>query len=227
MKNSTAILATVALGAVLAVGAATASMARGGGGGGGHMGGGGGGGHMGGGGSIPFIMNHGGGSFGGGRSFGGHPFVMNHGGGRGFGMRHGFNGDHGFGRGRPLWWFPPPSFPRRRGRLLWVRPILGARPVLGVQRQRSCLLRESLPLVRPCQRHISWAAWGSLLLPVIHSALSIRSPQNAWEPDWNAKGVCARPTIVGGSPQVHAVYLAARRQRPLLPSRARLNRLAP
>lgn len=71
MRNSTTILATIALGAVLAIGSATASMARGG--------------------------NHGG--FGGGHSFGGHSFTMNHGGfggGRGFGMRHGFNGDHHF-----------------------------------------------------------------------------------------------------------------------------------
>ena len=49
MKNATKILATVALGAVLAAGLATASMARGGG-GGGH-------------GGAPFVTSHGG-SFG-------------------------------------------------------------------------------------------------------------------------------------------------------------------
>jgi hypothetical protein len=97
MRNSTTILATVALGSVLAIGSATASMAGGGGGGDGgtmfirsHGGFGGGrsfGGH-------PFTMSHRG--FGGVRSFGGHRFVMSHGGDRGFGMRHGFNGDHRF-----------------------------------------------------------------------------------------------------------------------------------
>ena len=83
MKNSTAILATIALGAALAVGSATASMARGGGMGGhggsgmgGHDGGGFSGEHDGGG--IPSIMNHGTGSYGG-RSVG---------------------GNHGFGHGR-------------------------------------------------------------------------------------------------------------------------------
>ena len=81
MKNATKILATVALGAVLAAGSATASMARGGG-GGGH-------------GGAPFAMNHGGG-FGGAHSFGARPFAMNHGGDRGFGMRHDFNRDHRF-----------------------------------------------------------------------------------------------------------------------------------
>jgi hypothetical protein len=97
MRNSTTILATIALGAVLAIGSATASMARGGGGGfGGHPftmshGGFGGGRSFGG---HPFTMSHGG--FGGGRSFGGHPFMMSHRGDRGFGMRHGFNGDHRF-----------------------------------------------------------------------------------------------------------------------------------
>ena len=72
MKNSTAILATIALGAALAVGSASASMARGGmGGHGGGMGGG----H---GGSGASIMNHGSGSDGD-RSAG---------------------GNHGFGHGR-------------------------------------------------------------------------------------------------------------------------------
>ena len=100
MKNATKILATVALGAVLAAGSATASMARGGGGHGGapfamNHGGGFGGVHSFGG--HPFIMSHGGDrGFGSGRSFGGHPFVMSHGGDRGFGMRHGLNGDRGF-----------------------------------------------------------------------------------------------------------------------------------
>ncbi|MER9235024.1 hypothetical protein NKI56_23505 [Mesorhizobium sp. M0622] len=67
MKRSTTILATIALGAMLATGSATVSMARGGGGGGGGHGGGGfgGGGHA---------AGMGGGDFGGGRGggFGGH-----------------------------------------------------------------------------------------------------------------------------------------------------------
>ena len=71
MRNSTAILATVALGAVVAVGSTTDSMARG---------------------------FHGGGFHGGG--FHGRPFMMHRGGGfarnGGFGMRHGFNRGHGF-----------------------------------------------------------------------------------------------------------------------------------
>ena len=71
MKNSTAILATIALGAALATGSATASMARGGmsghGGGMSDHGGSMGGGHTGG---IPSIMNQGNGSDGG-RSVGG------------------------------------------------------------------------------------------------------------------------------------------------------------
>lgn len=87
MRNSTNILATIALGAVLAIGSASASMARDAGGGhmgGGHMGGGFGGDH--GASATPFFMNRGGG-YGGGRSFGGY---------------HGFGGGHHFGgfRGR-------------------------------------------------------------------------------------------------------------------------------
>jgi hypothetical protein len=90
MKNSTAILATIALGAVLAIGSATASMARGG--MGGHGGGGGMGGH--GGGGTPSIMNQGSG-FGGGRSFGGnHGFGHEH---HGFRGRHDANAFFGFG----------------------------------------------------------------------------------------------------------------------------------
>jgi hypothetical protein len=81
MRNSTAILATVALGAALAVGSATESMARGFHGGGFH----GGGFH-----GRPFVMRHGGG-------FGGRQFAMRNG---GFGMRHGFNRGHGFYGGR-------------------------------------------------------------------------------------------------------------------------------
>jgi BA14K-like protein len=85
MRNSTTILpttvlATIALGAVLVTGSATASFAGGGGGDG-----------------AIFIRGHGG--FGGGRSFGGHPFTMRHGNfgmHRGFEMRHSFNGDHRF-----------------------------------------------------------------------------------------------------------------------------------
>jgi hypothetical protein len=83
MRKSTAILATVALGSVLAVSSATESMARGG----GFHGG------------TPFI--HRGGGFGGrafgGRAFGGRQFAMRNG---GFGMRHGFNRGHGFYGGR-------------------------------------------------------------------------------------------------------------------------------
>jgi BA14K-like protein len=81
MKNSTTILATIALGAALAVGSATASMARGGG-MGGHGGGG--------------MSSHGGG-FGGGHGGSGGPSLMNHesgsDGGRSSGGNHGF--DHG------------------------------------------------------------------------------------------------------------------------------------
>ena len=80
MRNSTAILATAALGAVLAVGSATELMARG------FHGGGFRGAH----GATPFI-HHGGGF--GGRAFGGRHFAMRNG---GFGMRHGFNRGHGF-----------------------------------------------------------------------------------------------------------------------------------
>ncbi|MFB9983920.1 BA14K family protein [Mesorhizobium kowhaii] len=94
MKNSAAILATVALGAVLAIGSATASMARGGE-MGGHGGGGMGGGHGGGmGGGTPSIMNHGSGS-GGSRSFGGsHGFGDGH---HDFHGRHDANAFFGFG----------------------------------------------------------------------------------------------------------------------------------
>ena len=126
MRNSTAILATVALGAVLAIGSATASMAHGGGGGGGGFGGGHGGGFGGGGfhggfggGATPLIMGHGGGvggggfhggfsgraaplimgndgGFGGGRNPGSRPLVMSNGGDRSFRMHDGFSGAHGF-----------------------------------------------------------------------------------------------------------------------------------
>jgi hypothetical protein len=77
MRTSTAILATAALGALVAVGSTTESMARGfhGGGGGGFHG-------------TPFIR-HGGG-------FGGREFARN----GGFGMRHGFNRGYGFYGGR-------------------------------------------------------------------------------------------------------------------------------
>lgn len=99
MRNSTTTLATIALGVVLAIGSASASMARDAG-GGGHMGGGG---HLGGGfggdrggdghmGPTPFIINPGGG-------FGGHPSAMSNGGSRGMGMRRGLGGDHGFDGG--------------------------------------------------------------------------------------------------------------------------------
>jgi hypothetical protein len=92
MKNSTAILATVALGAVLAFGSATASMARGGmGGHGDGMGGHGMGGHAGGG--TPSIMNQGSGSNGG-RSVGNHGFGHGH---HGFHGRHDANAFFGFG----------------------------------------------------------------------------------------------------------------------------------
>lgn len=86
MRNSTTMLATIALGALLATGSATASIAGGGGDGG-----------------ATFIRsrgdfrNHGG--FGGGRSFGDHSFNRSNGSfamHRGFGMRHRFNGDHRF-----------------------------------------------------------------------------------------------------------------------------------
>jgi hypothetical protein len=90
MRNSTNILATIALGAVLAIGAASASMARDNH-GGGHMGGGFGGDHSGG--ATPFFMNRGGG-YGGGRGFGGHHFG-------GFRGRHDSGGAFfGFG---PFW----------------------------------------------------------------------------------------------------------------------------
>ena len=89
MRNSTTILATIALGAVVAIGSATASMARDG-----NHGGFGGGRSFSG---SQFTMNHGG--FRGGRSLGGRPFTMSRGGfgmHRGFDMRHRFNGDHHF-----------------------------------------------------------------------------------------------------------------------------------
>ena len=69
MKNSTTILATIALGAALAVGSATASMARGG--MGGHGGEGFGGGHQGSGSGTQSFMTNGSGSDGG-RSEGGN-----------------------------------------------------------------------------------------------------------------------------------------------------------
>ena len=83
MRNSKTMLATIALGAALAIGSATMASAAGG-----HMGGSFGSGH----GSMttPFFLNHGGG-----RSFAGHPFAMNNGGYRGMGMRRGHNGFDG------------------------------------------------------------------------------------------------------------------------------------
>jgi hypothetical protein len=87
MKNSTAILATVALGAVLAIGSATASMARGG--MGGHGGGG--------------MSSHGGGAFSGDHG-GGTPSIMNHGSGSNGGRS--VSGNHGFGHGRHFRGFP-------------------------------------------------------------------------------------------------------------------------
>ena len=92
MRRSTAILATVALGAMLATGSATTSMARGGG-GGGHGGGGFGGGHAGFGGR---------GGFGGDGGFGGHGFASG-----GLGSHGIFSGTHVMGRDRlgtgPRW----------------------------------------------------------------------------------------------------------------------------
>ena len=95
MTRSATILATIALGAMLATGTATVSMARGGGhGGGGH----GGGGHI-----IRGGHGFGGHGFGRGHAiggFGGHGFGGHHGvlgDNRGFGFRgHGFRGHHHF-----------------------------------------------------------------------------------------------------------------------------------
>jgi hypothetical protein len=119
MKKTAAILATVTLGTVLALGSATVSMAHGGGGGhgggfgGGHgFGGGFGGGHGGFGGGHAFGGGHGfGGGFGPG--FGGHPLFLNH----GYGMSHGFVGPffrQGYGARRfgrhdfgDFWWDDP------------------------------------------------------------------------------------------------------------------------
>jgi hypothetical protein len=81
MRNSTTILATIALGAALAVGSATASMARGGG-MGGHGGG---------------MTSHGDGAFSGGHG-GGAPSIMNRG--NGFDGGRSVGGNHGFGHGR-------------------------------------------------------------------------------------------------------------------------------
>ncbi|UVK40718.1 hypothetical protein LHFGNBLO_002227 [Mesorhizobium sp. AR10] len=92
MKRSTTILATIALGAMLATGSATVSMARGGGHGGGgfDFGGGGHGENMGGGGYV------GGFGRGDGGDFGSHPVTVrggNHFGGHEFGRRHGRGSD--------------------------------------------------------------------------------------------------------------------------------------
>ena len=138
MKRVTAVLATIALGAMLATGTATASMAHGGGGGGGGHGGGGfGGGHMGG---------FGGGHFGGfgGSHFGGAGFD-----GRGF-HGHGFRGRGGLGRWLGLW--------RRLLRLpprYWNLPILlvihhrhfesGAHSTRGDRIRRRKVWRIRLP----------------------------------------------------------------------------------
>ncbi|UVK41256.1 hypothetical protein LHFGNBLO_002835 [Mesorhizobium sp. AR10] len=82
MKNSTAILATIVLGAALAVGSATASMARGG--MGGHGGGG--------------MTSHGASAFSGGHGGGGTPSIMNRGNGSDGGRS--VSGNHGFDHGR-------------------------------------------------------------------------------------------------------------------------------